>query len=352
MNPGYYLKAASFTLCLTVPLMCPAGVAAGTYWLCPVLFFVVLPLLGRAMGGDPTAYYGAITPSPTLRIYLDLLPYVYLPVWFGAFAWTASVLASADLTTSAAIGVAFSLGIASAVSTCVAHEIMHRSGNIDQGYARVMVALCGYGHLMLEHSAHHAQIGDVAIGGTPRPGESAYAFVWRDAQQGLRNAMVIEQRRLANAKLSMWHHHIAQNYALATLFLLAFTALWGLSATALFLFQALFTVFSVQMITYIQHYGLVRERNEPVGGQHAWADNCMVANALTLNNNHHSHHHLEPRVPYYHLRAHRNAPRLPASYMMMFVIALIPPLWRRVMDKRLARYRRSRVGRNSMALNI
>jgi alkane 1-monooxygenase len=352
MNPGYYLKAASFTLCLAVPVMCPAGVALGTYWLCPVLFFVVLPLLGRALGGDPTAHYGPVSPSPWLRTYLDLLPYGYLPVWLGAFAWTAGLLASAELSASATVAVAFSLGIASAVSTCVAHEIMHRSGRLDQAYARVMVALCGYGHLMLEHSAHHAHVGDVAIGGTPRLGESAYAFVWRDVQQGYRNAMAIESRRLRYGKLSAWHHHIAQNYAFSALFLLVFTAIWGLPAAALYLFQALFSVFAVQMITYIQHYGLVRERDEPVGGHHSWADNCMVANALTLNNNHHSRHHLEPRTPYYDLRAHRQAPRLPASYMLMFVLALAPPLWRMVMDKRLARHRRSRVGRNPMLFNV
>ena len=338
MTTAYYIKAAGFALCLSVPLMCPLGAAIGTYWLCPLLFFVVLPLAGRLMGGDPTAYYPAMRPARAMRIYFDALPYLYLPIWLGSFCWTASKLSAGEMTPLDMGGAALSLGIASAVSTCVAHEIMHRTGRFDQAYTRVMIALCGYGHLMLKHSAHHAHVGDLAVGGTPRRGETAFSFVWRDAQQGLRNAIGIETQRLYNRHLSAWRSHIVQNYALAGVMLACFTWQWGMAGSALFIFQAGFSVFAVQMITYIQHYGLARSSGEPIAAGHSWADNCVIANALTLNNNHHSQHHMEPRTPYYHLRTHQDAPRLPASYMMMFVVALLPPLWRLLMDKRLSRH--------------
>jgi alkane 1-monooxygenase len=338
VRSGYYVKSLAFTLCLSVPLMCPLGAMAGTYWLCPLLFFVVLPLAGRLMGGDPTSYHPLVVPSRPWKIYFQWLPYCYLPLWFAAFCWSASAMSHHVMNSLDVAGLALSLGIVSAVSTCVAHEIMHRRGRFDQGYARVMCALCGYGHLMFEHSAHHAQLGNIAVGGTPRAGENAYAFVWRDSQQGFRNASAIENRRLHLSRRPCWQNHIAQNYVLTGVFLTWFTGQWGLAAGALFLFQAVFSLFAVQMITFIQHYGLARDEGEAIAGHHAWADNCPIANALILNNNHHSHHHLEPRTPYYHLRIHRDAPRLPASYMVMFVIALLPPLWRVVMERRLATY--------------
>lgn len=213
---------------------------------------------------------------------------------------------------------------------------MHRNGTFDQVYARVMVALCGYGHLMLEHSFHHANVGDLVIGGTPRVGENVYEFFLRDGVQGYRNAAGVETRRLEKSKRSVWHNHIVQNYLLYAVFLLGFTLAWGPAAGAIFIFQGVFSIFAVQVITFVQHYGLERRHNEPLAGHHSWADNCVIANALTFNNNHHGEHHLKPRIPYYHLRTHPNSPRLPGSYMMMFLLALVPLYWRVIMDKRLA----------------
>lgn len=340
MRFGYWIKAGAFTLGLTVPLMCPLGVLLGSYWLCPLLFFVILPLLGRLLGGDPTSQYAAIEPPRSLRGYFDVLPYLYFPLWFVSLCWTAEVITRPTVSVLDAIGAVFSLGIAGAVSTCVSHEIMHRTGRADQWYARLMVAFCGYGHLMLEHSFHHANVGDLVIGGTPRVGENVYGFAWRDALQGYRNAQGVEASRLRRTGRGVWENAIYQNYAIAFVFMIVCLALWGWAAEGMFLFQGVFTIFSVQAITFIQHYGLVRKPGEALAGHHAWGDNCVIANSLTFNNNHHSHHHLDPRTPYYDLRAHPDAARLPASYMILFVVALVPSWWRSLMDRRLGIYQR------------
>ena len=349
MRLGYWIKAGAFTLGLTVPLMCPLGVWLGMYWLCPILFFVILPLLGRMLGGDPTSYYPPIEPLRSLRAYFAVLPYLYFPLWFIALCWTAQVISSPVVSVLDGVGAVFSLGIAGAVSTCVAHEIMHRTGRGDQSYARLMIAFCGYGHLMIEHSVHHANVGDLVCGSTPRAGENVYRFVWRVALQGYRNAQGVEARRLSRTGRASWHNAIYQNYAISLLFLMGCLALWGWASAGVFLFQAVFTIFSVQAITFIQHYGLVRKAGEAIAAHHSWADNCVIANALTFNNNHHSQHHLEPRTPYFHLRTHPEAPRLPASYMVMFVVAMVPVWWRAVMDKRLVKHQEF-IGRHAEQL--
>ena len=56
---------------------------------------------------------------------------------------------------------------------------------------------------------------------------------------------------------------------------------------------------------------------------------------LLVKNTFQSDHHLRPSTPYYELHAMHGAPRLPASYFTMFCVALIPPLWRMLMDRRL-----------------
>ena len=44
------------------------------------------------------------------------------------------------------------------------------------------------------------------------------------------------------------------------------------------------------------------------------------------------------------LRHHADSPQLPGGYSAMFVLALVPPLWHRVIDPRVRRFRESAAG--------
>lgn len=96
-----------------------------------------------------------------------------------------------------------------------------------------------------------------------------------------------------------------------------------------------FAVFCFEVITYLHHYGLVRGEDEEPGPQHSWAHHRWLTNCLTFNNTFQSDHPLRPGIPYCALHAMYGGPRLPASYFTMFCVALVPPLWRTLMDKRL-----------------
>jgi alkane 1-monooxygenase len=53
----------------------------------------------------------------------------------------------------------------------------------------------------------------------------------------------------------------------------------------------------------------------------------------------HSDHHANPLRRFQALRHFDEAPELPSGYASMIALALVPPLWRRVMDPRvLAHY--------------
>jgi alkane 1-monooxygenase len=330
-------KAAGFLLCPTVPLLAPLGHLIRADWLTPLLFFFVLPALGRLLGPDRSPPVPRVA-SQWLRAYVQVLPMIYLPVWAVCLAWGASVLHAGAMTPLATTGLVFSLAIGSALATCVAHELLHSCGALEQAVARAMLVLFGYGHLDLEHHFHHAQVGDVACGATPLVGESSYAFVLRNTRQGFVNALGVERDRLRRRGLGVWRNRVWQNYALICGLAVGVDGVWGTAALGLYVGQALFSIYAVQMITYIQHYGLYRAADSAVGPELAWADNCWIANCLTLNINHHSEHHMDARTPYYMLRPHPDAPRLPASYMLMFMVALVPPLWRKIIDRRLASF--------------
>ena len=110
----------------------------------------------------------------------------------------------------------------------------------------------------------------------------------------------------------------------------------------------LFAVWCFEVITYVHHYGLVRAEDEEPGSGHAWAHHCWITNCLSFNNTFHSDHHLRPWTPYYELHAMAGAPRLPASYFTMFCVALVPPLWYRLMNPRLDALQGARVTRGEV----
>jgi len=96
---------------------------------------------------------------------------------------------------------------------------------------------------------------------------------------------------------------------------------------------------------YVQHYGLERGEKEngklePVGPQHSWNAPHAVTAAMMLNAPRHSDHHMRPARAFPALEVTQEMPKLPYSLPIMAVIALVPPLWRRVMDRRVARWRR------------
>ena len=329
------LKLAGYSLCLGIPLLAPLGVAFGITWLSPLIVFGLFPVLGLLVGEDRSLPIIGLRRSPALVAYLEYLPRVYALVWMATLVWAASYAARAELSVAAFAGLIVSVGIASAVALPTAHELMHRRSAYDRLLARIMAAVCLYGHMVVEHFHHHATVGNVAAGETAPRGISVYRFASGDFLQGLRNAWIVETARLRRTRAGWWHNQVLQDYALGLGLAFAFFANLGSAALLLFVGQAVFAVFCFEVITYVHHYGLVRGEEEEPGPQHAWAHHCWITNCLTFNNTFHSDHHLRPGTPYYELHAMYGAPRLPASYFTVFCVALVPPLWRALMDKRL-----------------
>ena len=101
---------------------------------------------------------------------------------------------------------------------------------------------------------------------------------------------------------------------------------------------------TLEVINYVEHYGLERRliapgRYERVTHRHSWNAPQRYTNWLLFNLQRHSDHHAVARRRYQVLRHHDDSPQLPAGYATMFVLALVPPLWRRVMNPRALAFR-------------
>lgn len=335
MTGNPVLKLAGYALCLAIPMLTPIGVWLHTPWLSPILVFGLFPVLGLLIGEDHSLPIVGLRRSPVLVAYLDSLPRIYALVWMVTLMWAAEYASRANSGGTGIVALAVSVGIGSAAALCTAHELMHRRSLFDVLLARIMTALCLYGHMVVEHFHHHSTVGDIAAGATAPRGMSIYRFAPADFLHGLRNAWTVERARLRRCRVGWWHNRVLQDYALALGLVGMFFASFGSNGLIFFAGQAVFAVFCFAVITYVHHYGLVRGEGEEAGPQHAWAHHCWITNCLTFNNTFQSDHHLRPGIPYYKLHAIFGAPRLPASYFTMFCIALVPPLWWFLMDRRL-----------------
>jgi alkane 1-monooxygenase len=102
---------------------------------------------------------------------------------------------------------------------------------------------------------------------------------------------------------------------------------------------ALISVVLLESFNYVAHYGLSRRtdlygRPERLGPQHSWNSARRMNNAALFNMGRHSDHHRRTTRSYDRLEPLFGAAELPSGYAAALLTALIPPLWRRLMDPR------------------
>lgn len=121
-------------------------------------------------------------------------------------------------------------------------------------------------------------------------------------------------------------------------------ALAGPAAVAMYALSAAGSVFFLEVVNYVEHYGLRRRtlpngKPERVSIGHSWNANHMLSNAVLLRLQRHTDHHMRGAVPYYELESVEGAPKLPMCYSAMMLLALVPPLWFVVMNPRVHMHR-------------
>jgi len=275
--------------------------------------------------------------------YHYLVPHGYAVVWLACTVWTALLLKSVGVASSAGVGLLVAAGLASAFATCAAHELLHRPGAWDQWVARTIMAICCYGHFVVEHLHHHASAGCVEAGTVPRPGESMYAFIVRNATFSFGNAYSVAEAMRSRRGLSWTGNRVVRQHALTALAFALSVVAFGITGAILFTAQALIAIATVEMVQYFEHYGLLRGEGEPLQAKHAWNSNGWVTNAITLNIRRHSDRHLHAGIPYQALVLVRDAPTMPFGYFGLTWLALLPSFWRSAIDKRLPEVSRQRL---------
>jgi alkane 1-monooxygenase len=224
-----------------------------------------------------------------------------------------------------------------------AHELGHKSEAVERWLSKIALAPTLYGHFYVEHNrGHHVRVATPEDPASSRFGESFYRFWPRTVAGSFRSAWDIEQTRLARMDRGpwSWQSDIVQAFALTALVYGALLAAFGPVMIPFLVIQAVVGFSELEVVNYLEHYGLLRQktpdgRYERATPEHSWNSNQLVTNVFLYQLQRHSDHHAHPTRRYQALRHFDESPQLPSGYASMIVLALVPPLWRRVMDWRV-----------------
>ena len=221
-----------------------------------------------------------------------------------------------------------------------AHELIHRKERFARRLGRWVYASFLMGHHASAHVLiHHVHVGSQADPNTAPRGMGFYRFFIKAWIASYTAGFQSEAARLARANRPARTHPYLSDALIGCGFLLASYALGGGLGLGVYVGFALYAQVQILLADYVQHYGLSRrrlgeERYEPVSEAHSWNSPHWFSSALTLNAPRHSDHHMHPQRPYPALRlSPQTMPILPHSLPVMAVIALYPPLYRKVMAR-------------------
>lgn len=313
------------------------------WWFGPMFIFGFMPALDR-LGGDDKA-----NPPETAIKWLEAdryyrwCTYLFIPIQLVATVFSAWMWSRGILSTVEAVGLAFSLGSSNGIAIANAHELGHKREQIEKWLAKVALAPTFYGHFFVEHNrGHHVRVSTPEDPASSRLGENFYEFLPRTVFGSLKSAWELEAKRfkrMGKSPVSI-KNDIINAWLFSVVLFAALILAFGTSIIPYLIIQAIFGFSMLEVVNYIEHYGLLRQkkddgRYERCVPAHSWNSNLVASNVFLYHLQRHSDHHAHPLRRYQALRHFDEAPELPAGYAGMIVCAYLPPVWRMVMDKRV-----------------
>jgi len=312
-------------------------------WIPLLSLYSGIPLLDYLFPNDASNPPEQIVPQLEADIYYRVLNYLTVPLHFIMLLCGAWFVATYEPGWSGLLALGLTVGVISAFGINTGHELGHKKNSLDRLAARVVLAVPFYGHFSIEHNVgHHAEVATPEDTASARYGESIYQFSRREIPGGLKRAWRLESTRLQRrgSEPWSWRNEILQSYAISLVLYGSLIVFFGAVILPFLLIQTAFAWWQLTSANYVEHYGLLRQkladgRYERCQPQHSWNANHIASNLVTFHLERHSDHHAYAARHYQSLRHFEDVPQLPSGYFGMFLLAYLPPLWRRVMDPKV-----------------
>lgn len=331
----------------TIPLLGVMILAAFSYtgisifaWGGPVLVYMLIPLMDRIIGTDLNNPPESAVAGLEADKYYRWIVYSYIPSQFITTIWGAWLVVNRDLSAFEYVGLVLSVGAISGIAINTGHELSHKRDTFGRWMAKVTLAPVAYGHFFVEHvRGHHKNVATPDDPASSKMGETFWAFLPRTMIGSVISAWKIESERLNRLGKSVWSldNDNLQAWSLTVVMYGALVLWLGWAALPFLLLQAFYGASLLEVINYIEHYGLLRQKG-PDGRyvrcapEHSWNSNHIVTNLMLYQLQRHSDHHAHPTRSFQALRHFDESPQLPSGYASMLIPAYIPWLWFRQMD--------------------
>jgi alkane 1-monooxygenase len=343
-------KRYLWILSVFMPLVPLLGISlyflTGSQWSFAIplmISYVAIPFLDWKIGSDTNNPPEEIVPQLEEDRYYRVLTWVTVPQHFIVLIIVAWFVGTADITVWSVLALAFTAGIYSGLGINTAHELGHKKTRLEKNLAKIALAVPAYGHFCIEHNrGHHMYVAKPEDPASARMGESIYRFAAREIPGAFNRGWIAEKDQLAACGKNTWsiHNGILQSYMISLILQGSLIFAFGWIMIPFLAMHNFWAWFQLTSANYIEHYGLLREKDadghyERCKPHHSWNANYIVSNIVLFQLERHSDHHAFPARRYQSLRNFDDIPELPNGYFGMYWVAYIPWLWYRMMDKRL-----------------
>ncbi|WP_269782091.1 fatty acid desaturase [Nocardioides sp. R-C-SC26] len=323
------------------------------FWIGPVVILGVVPAFDLVVGLDRANPPDDVIEALENDKYYRWITYLFLPIQYAAFVGAFYVIVHGDpfgiqdeLGLISKIGLAVSIGCIGGIGINTAHELGHKREANERWLSKIALAQVAYGHFYIEHNrGHHVRVATPEDPASSRFGENFYQFWPRTVGGSLKSAWHLEKKRYARKDTHPFHlgNDVLNAWLMTAALWGAIVAWLGVQTIPFLVLQAIVGFSLLEVVNYMEHYGMLRQkvgtgerqRYERVDPSHSWNSNNIATNVLLYHLQRHSDHHANPTRRYQTLRDFEESPVLPTGYAGMIVLALFPPIWRRVMDPRV-----------------
>jgi alkane 1-monooxygenase len=349
-----HLKKIGFFVAFIIPSLVILGCYLGGGWNYLAIFFslVLIPIIDQIVGIDTSNVTKTESTIISDEFYYRFVTYVWTFVQLSFLFWGAFVI-SKNLVQTTVEWVGFSIGFAlvtGGIGITVAHELGHKKSTIERIYSKLLLMTVCYMHFYIEHNrGHHVAVATPEDPATARKDENFYFFWFKSVFKGYAHAWKLESESLKRNGRSNFSIHNEMIWF--TLLPIAFCAILTLvfsfpggkivwEIPIFFFFQSYLAFTLLELVNYLEHYGIVRKqlasgKYERVNPLHSWNASHLISNFFLFQLQRHSDHHANAIKRYQVLDHHQESPQLPFGYPTMIIIALIPPVWFKLMNPRL-----------------
>ena len=348
------LRSLKFSLAYITPIIVLVSLYSGNYWSysAVVVLFVIIPFIELFTKGSTNNLDKIEEEIAKEDKVYDWLLYGLVPLQYIILIYFLVQISDTSLPLYFKIGATTAFGMSCGIlGINAAHELGHRTTWYEQLMSKMLLLTTLYMHFFIEHNrGHHKNVSTDADPASSRFGETVYAFYFRTIWGSWMSAWHLEAEKLKRNNLPFWSikNKMLKFQIIQLILLISIGLVFGGTTLLFFIVGSLIGILLLETVNYIEHYGLRRKKNgdkyERTLPIHSWNSNHPLGRLILLELSRHSDHHYMASRKYQILRHFDESPQMPTGYPGMLLISLFPPLWFKLMHRRIDTYRQTQKG--------